>query len=72
MRLRTLPLLAALTAAATVGSLAVATAAQAGGYATPSFVFTSTRGGDAEILVRYTDGSTAQLTHNAIGDFGAV
>jgi Tol biopolymer transport system component len=72
MRLRSLPLLAALTAAAATGSVVVATTAQAGGYATPSFVFTSTRGGDDEILVRYTDGRTVQLTHNAVGDFGAV
>ena len=70
MRSRTLTLLAALTTAA--GSAVVAApVAQAGGYAAPSFVFTSDRDGDAEIFVRRTDGSTVQLTHNRVHDFGA-
>jgi Tol biopolymer transport system component len=70
MRSRTLTLLVTLTAA--VGSAVVAgPAAQAGGYAAPSFVFTSDRDGDVEIFVRRTDGSTVQLTHNRVSDFAA-
>jgi TolB protein len=68
MRIRTL--LAALTATAT--SVVLAPAAVAGGHATPSFVFTSDRDGDSELYVRRTDGSTVQLTHNQIPDFGAT
>jgi TolB protein len=68
--MRTRTLLAALTAAAT--SVVLAPAALAGGDATPSFVFTSDRDGDSELYVRYTDGSTVQLTRNRIHDFGAA
>src|SRR3712207_6066502 len=69
MRIRTLPLLAALGLAAVP---AVATPAAAGSSATPSFVFTSDRDGDPELFVRYTDGRTVQLTRNRIADTGAA
>lgn len=68
--MRTRTLLAALTAAAT--SVVLAPAALAGGSPTPSFVFTSDRDGDSELYVRYTDGSTVQLTRNRVHDFGGA
>ena len=69
MRSRTV---AAALAAIGLAAVTAPASAAAGGYATPSFVFTSDRDGDTEIFVRYTDGSTKQLTHNAVPDFGAA
>jgi Tol biopolymer transport system component len=67
-RSRTLPLIAALSAAA-ASAVVTAPSAGAGGYAAPSFAFTSDRDGDAEIFVRRTDGSLVKLTSNRIEDF---
>lgn len=71
MRSRSLSVLAA--ACAAVASVTVLpAAAQAGGTARPSFVFTSDRDGDSEVYVRRTDGSVVRLTRNSVDDFGAV
>jgi TolB protein len=71
MRSRTLTLLAALTTTA-ASAVVAAPAAQAGGYATASFVFTREAAGDTEIMLRRTDGSVVALTNNRVADFGAV
>jgi Tol biopolymer transport system component len=69
MRIRPLPLLAAIGLAA-VPSVAVPSAAGAAAPVRPAFVFVSDRDGDPEVFVRRTDGASVQLTHNRIGDFG--
>jgi hypothetical protein len=69
MRSRTLAPLSALGLAALP---AMATPAQAGGRATPSFVFTSDRDGDLELFVRWTDGRTTRLTRNRVADSSAA